>query len=209
MEIERTYSLVEISRILGRPRTTLISWMEIFREFIPTIGSGRTMRYKEEAIEVFSVIAKMKDRGEPNELIRKVLQDMVTEITIHPQEIDQQKTFFGALIDSYDELMIEMTKIKSQLDDLQMMMTNMARRFDELSTKDDLAHLESTSKEHMENLLHQTQQQTEDWQRWFREQMEKHKEEIRKITEESVANTWKIESSKRKKGWFSRFLSPK
>jgi len=80
--VEKTYNLTDIARIVKRPRTTLTVWVDLFREYLPTIGSGRTLRYRENAIEIFGIISKLKDEGAPNELIANTLRGYVGEITI-------------------------------------------------------------------------------------------------------------------------------
>ena len=73
---------MDIARKIDRPRTTVKDWLDLFREYIPVVGSGRTQRYEEEAVEIFALISKMKDAGEPNELIRQMLQQNVKEISV-------------------------------------------------------------------------------------------------------------------------------
>lgn len=80
--VEKTYNLTDIARIVKRPRTTLNVWVDLFREYLPTIGSGRTLRYREKAIEIFGIISKLKDENAPNELIANTLRGYVDEITI-------------------------------------------------------------------------------------------------------------------------------
>lgn len=84
MEMKRTYSLVDVAERLGRARTTLADWSRQFRDFLPTVGTGRSMRYTEEAVEVFGLISKMKDANEPPEAIREQLRGMVREIIVTP-----------------------------------------------------------------------------------------------------------------------------
>ena len=37
----KTYSLSEIGELIGRPATTVTTWKNQFREFLPSVGSGR------------------------------------------------------------------------------------------------------------------------------------------------------------------------
>lgn len=92
-EIRRTYSLVDVAERLGRARTTLADWARQSRDFLPTVGSGRTMRYTEEALEVFGLISKMKDVNEPPEYIRQQLRGLVTEIIVPTTEDDDGKPY--------------------------------------------------------------------------------------------------------------------
>jgi hypothetical protein len=88
--VRRTYTLVEVSSKVGRPRTTLKEWANLFRDYIPTVGSGRTMRYEEGAIEIFSLIARMKDANAPNEIIFEVLEGTVKEVAA-TQALDEPR----------------------------------------------------------------------------------------------------------------------
>ncbi|REE54711.1 MerR-like DNA binding protein [Paenibacillus taihuensis] len=96
-DFKRTYTLVDISERLGRPRTTLADWARQFKEFLPTIGSGRTMRYNEAALEVFGLISKMKDANEPPEYIKEQLRGVVTEIIVPMTDDDEGKPYLMQL----------------------------------------------------------------------------------------------------------------
>lgn len=115
---ERTYTLADLARQLDRPRTTVKDWAELFREFLPTIGSGRTMRYKEECAEIFTVIAKMKDANEPNELIRQHLRRIVSEITVTTADDDEPRSVLADVFDSYKKLLTVVHHQQGTIDDL-------------------------------------------------------------------------------------------
>jgi len=111
--IKRTYSLAEVARKLDRPRTTLKDWSDQFREFLPTVGSGRSLRYHEEALEVFGLICKMKDVSEPPEIIRDHLRMVVREIVIQPEEDeDPSKPFLMHMVESHEALSEEVRELK-------------------------------------------------------------------------------------------------
>lgn len=115
MDIKRTYSLVDIAERLGRPRTTLADWSRQFREFLPTVGSGRTMRYNESALEVFGLISKMKDANEPPEYIREQLRAMVTEIVVPMTDDDGGKPYLMQLAGEVDQLKQAVVMLAEQL----------------------------------------------------------------------------------------------
>ncbi|WP_270885907.1 MerR family transcriptional regulator [Paenibacillus aestuarii] len=61
MTVKKTYKLSEIATKLGKKRSTLAEWSNQFREFLPTSGSGSMLKYSEDTMEVFQVIAKMRE----------------------------------------------------------------------------------------------------------------------------------------------------
>ncbi|UUZ86394.1 MerR family transcriptional regulator [Paenibacillus sp. P26] len=73
---KRTYKLTEIAGKLGITRSTLADWSNQFREFLPTITIGDSLRYTEEAIEIFEIISKMKHSHKSLSHIKDHLKDM-------------------------------------------------------------------------------------------------------------------------------------
>lgn len=118
MEIKRTFSLVDIAERLGRPRTTLADWARQFKEFLPTVGSGRTMRYTEEAIEVFGLISKMKDANEPPEHIKDQLRGVVREIIVPMTDDGNGKPYLMQLAGEVDQLKQAVMMLAEQIQTL-------------------------------------------------------------------------------------------
>jgi chromosome segregation ATPase len=118
MEIKRTYSLVDIAERLRRPRTTLADWARQFREFLPTVGSGRTMRYTEEAVEVFGLISKMKDANEPPEYIKEQLRGVVSEIVVPMADNDNGKPYLMHLAGELNQIKQAMAMLAEQIQTL-------------------------------------------------------------------------------------------
>lgn len=85
---KKTYSLADIARILGKPRTTLQAWRDQFKPYLPTVPGtkGRTLRYEQEALEIFKLIANMKDSQEPPEVIGNMLKQNVDYIVVEEVE---------------------------------------------------------------------------------------------------------------------------
>ena len=81
---KKTYSLADIARKLGKPRTTLQAWRDQFKPYFPTVSGtkGRTLRYEREALELFKLIANMKDDQEPPDVIENVLKQTVDYIVV-------------------------------------------------------------------------------------------------------------------------------
>lgn len=131
MEIKRTYSLVDVAEKLGRPRTTLADWARQFREFLPTVGTGRSMRYKEDALEVFGLISKMKDANEPPEYIREQLRSVVTEIIIPMTDDDDGKPY--------------LMQLSGEVDQLKQAVVRLAEQVQALTTANDVARREAVA----------------------------------------------------------------
>ena len=91
---KKTYSLADIARMLGKPRTTLQAWRDQFKPYLPTVAGtkGRTLRYEQEALELFKLIANMKDAQEPPELIEQMLKQNVDYIVVEETDEDDEIT---------------------------------------------------------------------------------------------------------------------
>ncbi|WP_410985563.1 DUF3967 domain-containing protein [Bacillus cereus] len=91
---KKTYSLADIARMLGRPRTTLQAWRDQFKPYLPTVAGtkGRTLRYEQEALELFKLIANMKDSQEPPEIIEQMLKQNVDYIVVEESDEDDEIT---------------------------------------------------------------------------------------------------------------------
>lgn len=102
MDNRRTYSRADLARELGRPRSTVAYWVEMFQPFLPSVGNGRNKRYKEEALINLKIIEQMKDKNEPNEAVENILRQNTSEIIIEEQPNNQG--FFADIAESYREL---------------------------------------------------------------------------------------------------------
>lgn len=74
--MKRSYKLTEIAGKIGKTRASVVEWSNHFREFLPIVAINGSLRYTEEAIEMFQAIAKMKDANKPLKFIKEQLQDM-------------------------------------------------------------------------------------------------------------------------------------
>ncbi|PGT50120.1 DNA-binding protein [Bacillus cereus] len=85
---KKTYSLADIARMLGKPRTTLQAWRDQFKPYLSTVSGtkGRTLRYEQAALEIFKLIANMKDSQEPPEMIENMLKQNVDYIVVEEVE---------------------------------------------------------------------------------------------------------------------------
>ncbi|QWG53590.1 DUF3967 domain-containing protein (plasmid) [Bacillus mycoides] len=84
---KKTYSLADIARILQKPRTTIQAWRDQFKPYLATVPGtkGRTLRYQRESLELFKLIANMKDAQEPPDVIENVLKGTVNYIVIEEE----------------------------------------------------------------------------------------------------------------------------
>lgn len=126
MDNKRTYSRADIARELKRPRSTVSYWIEMFSQYLPSVGSGRNKRYTQETLSHLRVIEQMKDRGEPNEVVEEFLQQNASEIIYEPE--DENRNFYADIAESYkafyEQLMTvqhdnerQHNELKSQLDE--------------------------------------------------------------------------------------------
>ncbi|MDQ0872093.1 DNA-binding transcriptional MerR regulator [Paenibacillus sp. V4I3] len=74
--MKRTYKFTEIAGKIGKTRAAVVEWSNYFREFLPTKAVGGSLRYTEEAIEIFEIISKMSDANKPLRFIKEHLQEM-------------------------------------------------------------------------------------------------------------------------------------
>ncbi|MEC0228584.1 coiled-coil domain-containing protein [Paenibacillus alba] len=74
--MKRTYKFTEIAGKIGKPRAAVMEWSNDFREFLPTKAIGGSLRYTEEAIEIFEIIAKLSDANKPLKWIKEHLREM-------------------------------------------------------------------------------------------------------------------------------------
>ena len=81
-------TLKEISQVLGIPESSLRKYREFFTQFIPSVGKGRSMRYRTEAIEVFKDIRHLREELQmPWDAITDKLAEMYPiDATPEPRE---------------------------------------------------------------------------------------------------------------------------
>lgn len=75
--------------MLGRPESTLRGYRDRFREFIPTMGRGRSRRHPEAAVEVFRFIGELKESGLLDSQVLEKLEEKYTrtlDVTTHTRK---------------------------------------------------------------------------------------------------------------------------
>lgn len=84
----------------------------MFRDYLPTVGTGRTMRYEESSVEIFALIAKMKEASSPNEMIRRTLQQNVCEIAVTTGV--EPKPLLMQIVESYTQLLEQLKRMEDE-----------------------------------------------------------------------------------------------
>ncbi|MFG6150608.1 MerR family transcriptional regulator [Halobacillus sp. B23F22_1] len=175
MDYERTYTLAEIAKKMKRPRTTLQSWKDQFSEFLPSVGRGRNMRYEEDALEVFCIIEKMKEAGEPHERIREVLQSSVPVITIDNVSNNvMPKPIVNTMIEGYEsffkEIQLQNKLLMEQNESFRKQ--NEERKKEYVELKEQLNNLKETNEMSKEQMVQQVNRRDELLMQTMREIME-------------------------------------
>lgn len=132
-EFKKTYSLAEIAGYLKRPTTTVSTWRSQFKEYLPTVGEGRGRRYTEEAIELFTLIAKMKDAGEPHDRIKSVLQQTATEVIVYEEQ--ENPSLMQELMNGYSNILEVVKEQKDIIEAQQKAMQEMQEKLDSMGNR--------------------------------------------------------------------------
>jgi chromosome segregation ATPase len=229
---KKHFTLTEIAEEIRRPRTTLKDWYAQFREYIPTTGNGRTMKYRKEALDMFSIISKMKDMNEPNEAIRKQLGGIATEIIVYDDEEEEDQTYVGEVLEAYkamakhygdlthkyQDLSFEVSSMKEMLKEMNRNVMLLADKdesgMQELSEKveekfqglaDQVNENLGNLKTESEQLRQQVQNLPKEQQEFFEEQ-EKRWEERERTFATRFERIMQEREELKKKGFFSRFF---
>lgn len=112
----RTYSLVDVAEKLGRARTTVNEWSKNYRAFLDHVGAGRTLRYTEQALEVFGLIAKMKDASEPHEYICDQLREVLHNVPVEVKTKDDGMPYLMQLSSEVDSLKRAVAMLADRID---------------------------------------------------------------------------------------------
>jgi DNA-binding transcriptional MerR regulator len=59
----RLYSVAAIAKLLDVPESTLHYWKNRFDEVLPSVGRGRSKRFRPEAVEIFRAIGRLLGQG--------------------------------------------------------------------------------------------------------------------------------------------------
>lgn len=184
---KKTYSLADIARILQKPRTTIQAWRDQFKPYLATVPGtkGRTLRYQRESLELFKLIANMKDAQEPPDIIENVLKGTVNYIVI-----DEEAT--------QDELMDKPI--------LQMMYENM---------KEVAVHLQNQETLNIQLIQHMEEVEAtnkilltkiEEQQKVFDSKISSKDQQLLELIREVQETKKLIASSQQEKSWFTKLF---
>ncbi|HEY8394946.1 MAG TPA: MerR family transcriptional regulator [Thermaerobacter sp.] len=81
---ERLLTLAEIARRLGLPESTVRYYRNRFRAYVPSVGEGKTRRYRPEALDVLRFVADAIRAGVPAEDIEAALRERFA-LNVEPQ----------------------------------------------------------------------------------------------------------------------------
>ncbi|MCZ6943971.1 DUF3967 domain-containing protein [Bacillus mycoides] len=183
---KKTYSLADIARILGRPRTTLQAWRDQFKPYLPTVAGtrGRTLRYEKEALELFRLIADMKDVQEPPELIEQMLKQNIDYIVV--EEVEEDDGITKPIIQTMYE---GMNKIIIHFEEQKAMNIELLKRID---------NLEQTNQTLLDKI--DEQQKTIDGKIKNRDQ------QLLEVVREIQETKKLVASTQQEKSWFTRLF---
>ncbi|HDR7613769.1 DUF3967 domain-containing protein [Bacillus nitratireducens] len=183
---KKTYSLADIARMLGKPRTTLQAWRDQFKPYLPTVAGtkGRTLRYEQEALELFKLIANMKDAQEPPEIIEQMLKQNVDYIVVEESDEDNEitKPIIQTMYESMKEVSIYFQEQKA-------MNMELLKRID---------HLEQTN----QMLLNKVDEQQKNIDGKINNRDQQLLEVIREIQETKKL----VASTQQEKSWFAKLF---
>ncbi|MGG3522545.1 DUF3967 domain-containing protein [Bacillus pseudomycoides] len=183
---KKTYSLADMARMLGKPRTTLQAWRDQFKPYLPTVAGtkGRTLRYEQEALELFKLIANMKDAQEPPEIIEQMLKQNVDYIVVEESDEDDEitKPIIQTMYESMKEVSIYFQEQKA-------MNMELLKRID---------HLEQTN----QTLLNKVDEQQKNIDGKINNRDQQLLEVIREIQETKKL----VASTQQEKSWFAKLF---
>lgn len=81
----RLLTIAEIARQLGLPESTVRYYRDRFEAFVPSVGEGRTRRYRPEAVEVLRFVADAMRAGVPAEEVEAALRERFA-LNVEPQQ---------------------------------------------------------------------------------------------------------------------------
>lgn len=184
---KKTYSLADIARILKKPRTTIQAWRDQFKPYLPTVPEtkGRTLRYQRESLELFKLIANLKDVQEPPDVIENVLKGTVNYIVID-EETTQDDIMNKPILEMMHENMTEVVVYLQNQESLNMQLIQ------------HMKELEETNKALLTKI--------EEQQKVFDSKMNNKEQQLLELIKEVQETKKIIASSKQEKSWFIKLF---
>lgn len=184
---KKTYSLADIARILQKPRTTIQAWRDQFKPYLATVPGtkGRTLRYQRESLELFKLIANMKDAQEPPDVIENVLKGTVNYIVIDEDAIQDDgmnKPILQIMYENMKEVAIQLQNQEAQNIQLIQHMREVVETNKKLLTK------------------------IEEQQKFFDSKISSKDQQLLELIKEVQETNKLITSSKHDKSWFTKLF---
>ncbi|HDR6758247.1 TPA: DUF3967 domain-containing protein [Bacillus cereus] len=184
---KKTYTLADIARVLKKPRTTIQAWRDQFKPYLPTVPGtkGRTLRYQRESLELFKLIANLKDAQEPPDIIENVLKGTVNYIVID-EETTQDDIMNKPILEMMHENMNEVAVYLQNQEALNMQLIQ------------HMKELEETNKVLLTKI--------EEQQKVFDSKMNNKDQQLLELIREVQETNKLIASSKQEKSWFTKLF---
>ncbi|HDR8482089.1 TPA: DUF3967 domain-containing protein [Bacillus cereus] len=184
---KKTYSLADIARILKKPRTTIQAWRDQFKAYLPTVPGtkGRTLRYQRESLELFKLIANLKDAQEPPDVIENVLKGTVNYIVID-EETTQDDSINKPILEMMHENIIDVAVYLQNQEALNMQLIQHMKELEEFNKA----------------LLTKIEEQ----QKVFDSKINSKDQQLLELIREVQETKKLIASSKQEKSWFTKLF---
>lgn len=105
-------SITDIAKKLNVPESTLRYYRDRFAEYIPAVGTGRTRKYPDGVIKMFSLILEQSKAGAERQDIEAALQRIREELTTNGQ-IDVTRESKSEIHPVYKEIFASFQEIKT------------------------------------------------------------------------------------------------
>lgn len=184
-------TIAEIAKRLELPESTVRYYRNRFDEYIPSVGEGRSRRYKKEALEVFAVIADGLRNNETATSVKNTLDRTFPrniDIEDEPQQpmaVEQQQLISGQQAIAFKQAMEEMAAALSRIADQEEEIKNL---------KEEVVKLHKIQEQQdNERRINESEREKElvERNRWVDEQ-------LRQITERQIAQA---EEKKKRTFW--------
>lgn len=132
-------TLAEIAKEIDVPESTVRFYRDKFDDFIPSVGKGRSKRYKVEALDVLRFIAEGFKRNETATMIQERLSiEFARTVSVgnepQPQTAAEQQSAI-ALSESVVGMMNSQNLALQQMAAAVQMMADQSKRIDELENE--------------------------------------------------------------------------
>lgn len=183
---EKTYSLKDVAKRIGKPVTTVSTWRSQYESYLPVVGNGRNRRYKQEALEILTLIARLKDDQVPHDQIEDILRDTASEITIYDDRDQETPPILQELMQGYSGIL---SVVKDQRETMQRQEETIRHLREKLDSVD--KRIEDRDKEAQER------------DRVMKEKLESIDQRMKEREDQEKEDQ---ESGKKEKGWLQRIF---